>query len=173
MAAFVEIAQLGKTYETPSGPSVIVRDFTLYVNEGEFVCLLGASGCGKSTLLSLIASLDQITGGRAAIHVITGGDDADQLRDGDRGEHLPHRVRRERSVLRVEPVAFAVGVAVDVVHEDLVAVRDEDDAGEPVGVGRFLHLRADDGRVSVADATDFVSFHAVRMEIVSAQSRSP
>ena len=30
------------------------------------------------------ATLDQLTGGRAAIHVISGGDDADQLRDGDR-----------------------------------------------------------------------------------------
>ncbi len=30
---------------------------------GEFVCLLGASGCGKSTLLSLVAGLDEITGG--------------------------------------------------------------------------------------------------------------
>jgi alkanesulfonate monooxygenase len=30
-----------------------------------------------------LATLDQITGGRAAIHVISGGDDADQLRDGD------------------------------------------------------------------------------------------
>jgi alkanesulfonate monooxygenase len=29
------------------------------------------------------ATLDQITGGRAAIHVISGGDDADQARDGD------------------------------------------------------------------------------------------
>jgi alkanesulfonate monooxygenase len=29
------------------------------------------------------ATLDQITGGRAAMHVITGGDDADQFRDGD------------------------------------------------------------------------------------------
>jgi len=30
-----------------------------------------------------LATLDQITGGRAAIHVITGGDDRDQFRDGD------------------------------------------------------------------------------------------
>lgn len=29
------------------------------------------------------ATLDQITGGRAAVHVISGGDDADQARDGD------------------------------------------------------------------------------------------
>src|SRR5271166_3500718 len=30
-----------------------------------------------------LATLDQITGGRAALHVISGGDDADQRRDGD------------------------------------------------------------------------------------------
>ena len=29
------------------------------------------------------ATLDQITGGRASMHVITGGDDADMFRDGD------------------------------------------------------------------------------------------
>src|ERR1700760_1723815 len=29
------------------------------------------------------ATLDQVTGGRAAIHVISGGDDVDQFRDGD------------------------------------------------------------------------------------------
>src|SRR3989449_766543 len=57
MASFVEIAQLGKTYETPSGQAVIVRDFTLYVDEGEFVCLLGHSGCGKTTVLSILMGL--------------------------------------------------------------------------------------------------------------------
>src|SRR5580700_12264568 len=30
-----------------------------------------------------LATLDQITGGRAALHVISGGDDTDQRRDGD------------------------------------------------------------------------------------------
>src|SRR5208337_1419333 len=30
-----------------------------------------------------LATLDQITGGRAALHVISGGDDTDQQRDGD------------------------------------------------------------------------------------------
>src|SRR5436309_11300068 len=57
MSSFVEIAQLGKTYDTPAGPAVIVRDFTLYVDQGEFVCLLGHSGCGKTTVLSILMGL--------------------------------------------------------------------------------------------------------------------
>jgi nitrate/nitrite transport system ATP-binding protein len=70
---FVEIAQLGKTYETPSGPAVIVRDFTLYVGAGEFVCLLGHSGCGKTTVLSILMGLvAPSTGG-----VVIGGREID------------------------------------------------------------------------------------------------
>src|SRR4029434_4810662 len=45
LSSFVEIAQLGKTYETSAGPAVIVRNFTLYVGDGEFVSLLGHVGC--------------------------------------------------------------------------------------------------------------------------------
>src|SRR5215475_1206021 len=71
--AFVEIAQLGKTYETPSGPAVIVRDFTLYVDKGEFICLLGHSGCGKTTVLSILMGLTApSTGG-----VVIGGREID------------------------------------------------------------------------------------------------
>jgi alkanesulfonate monooxygenase len=36
-----------------------------------------------TTAARAFATLDQLTGGRAAIHVISGGDDADQARDGD------------------------------------------------------------------------------------------
>jgi len=57
MPAFLELAQLGKTYPTPAGPAEIVRDFTLDVAEGEFVCIVGHSGCGKSTVLSIVMGL--------------------------------------------------------------------------------------------------------------------
>ena len=67
MQAFVEIAALGKTYATPSGPAEIVRDFSLYVSEGEFVCLLGHSGCGKSTVLSIVMGLTLPTRGGVVI----------------------------------------------------------------------------------------------------------
>jgi nitrate/nitrite transport system ATP-binding protein len=65
--SFVEIAQLGKTYETPAGPAVIVRDFTLEVGEGEFVCIVGHSGCGKSTVLSILMGLNLPTTGGVVI----------------------------------------------------------------------------------------------------------
>ncbi len=57
MPAFLEIDELGKTYDTPAGPAVIVRNFNLDVAEGEFVCLVGHSGCGKSTVLSILMGL--------------------------------------------------------------------------------------------------------------------
>ncbi|HEV8471171.1 MAG TPA: ABC transporter ATP-binding protein [Methylomirabilota bacterium] len=67
MRAFLEVAALGKTYPTPSGPAEIVRDFSLYVDEGEFVCLLGHSGCGKSTVLSILMGLNQPSTGGVVI----------------------------------------------------------------------------------------------------------
>jgi nitrate/nitrite transport system ATP-binding protein len=66
-AAFVEIAQLGKTYPTPAGPAEIVRDFTLDIAQGEFVCVVGHSGCGKSTVLSIVMGLNQPTTGGVVI----------------------------------------------------------------------------------------------------------
>ncbi len=60
---FLEISQLGKTYDTPSGRAVIVKDFNLLVREGEFVCLIGHSGCGKSTVLSILMGLNDSTEG--------------------------------------------------------------------------------------------------------------
>jgi len=67
MAPFVEIDQLGKTYDTPAGSAVIVQDFNLDVGHGEFVCLVGHSGCGKSTVLSILMGLNAPTTGGVAI----------------------------------------------------------------------------------------------------------
>jgi len=63
MSAFLEFSRLGKTYLTPKGASVIVKDFDLQIQEGEFVTLIGHSGCGKSTVLSMAAGLNEITDG--------------------------------------------------------------------------------------------------------------
>ena len=64
----VELDQLGKSYPAPDGgESVIVRDFSLDVADGEFVCLLGHSGCGKTTVLSILMGLNTPTTGGVVI----------------------------------------------------------------------------------------------------------
>jgi len=42
----------------------VVKEVSLSVNEGEFVCLVGKSGCGKTTLLSILSGLEKPTKGR-------------------------------------------------------------------------------------------------------------
>src|ERR1041384_1218462 len=63
MSDYVVIDNLTKIYPAPKGPAVIVKDFNLHIQKGEFVCLIGHSGCGKSTVLSMLAGLNDITGG--------------------------------------------------------------------------------------------------------------
>ena len=63
MSAYVELSNLTKIYPTPKGPAIIVKDFNLTIKQGEFVCLIGHSGCGKSTVLSMLAGLNDSTGG--------------------------------------------------------------------------------------------------------------
>lgn len=60
---FLELTQLGKSYETPYGAAVIVQDFNLLVAESEFICIIGHSGCGKSTVLSILMGLSTATEG--------------------------------------------------------------------------------------------------------------
>ena len=63
MSDYVELSNLTKTYPTGRGPATIVQDFNLRIRKGEFVSLIGHSGCGKSTVLSMLAGLNEISGG--------------------------------------------------------------------------------------------------------------
>lgn len=63
MNRYLELSRLTKTYPTPKGPAVIVKDFDLKIAKGEFVSLIGHSGCGKSTVLSMVAGLSEPSGG--------------------------------------------------------------------------------------------------------------
>jgi nitrate/nitrite transport system ATP-binding protein len=62
-SGYVEFFEVRKTYPTPKGPLTVVDDFNLKMKNGEFVTLIGHSGCGKSTVLSMVAGLNDISGG--------------------------------------------------------------------------------------------------------------
>jgi len=57
---YLRIESLTKMF----GPFTALKDVTLEIQEGEFVCFLGPSGCGKTTLLRAIAGLDIQTTGK-------------------------------------------------------------------------------------------------------------
>ncbi|WP_188150327.1 ABC transporter ATP-binding protein [Teredinibacter waterburyi] len=60
---YVEFSQVTKIYPTPKGPLTVVDGFDLKLRKGEFISLIGHSGCGKSTVLSMVAGLNEISGG--------------------------------------------------------------------------------------------------------------
>lgn len=42
----------------PGSDPLVIRDLSITLADGEFVCLVGPSGCGKTTLLNMLAGLD-------------------------------------------------------------------------------------------------------------------
>jgi nitrate/nitrite transport system ATP-binding protein len=63
MEKFVQVENVGQTFDTKKGKFVALRDIDLSIKKGEFIALIGHSGCGKSTLLNLIAGLTMPSSG--------------------------------------------------------------------------------------------------------------
>jgi len=71
---YLQINNLNKNFETQSGTLVVLKDINMTIEQGEYICAVGASGSGKSTLLRQIAGLDSPTSGEVRIDgkLITG-----------------------------------------------------------------------------------------------------
>lgn len=49
------------------GIKVIFNDFSLEINENDFIVVSGVSGCGKTTLLNIIGSLEPVDSGKVIV----------------------------------------------------------------------------------------------------------
>ena len=58
MSTEIEFKHIRKSY----GDKVIMEDFNLQVEKGEFITIIGSSGCGKTTALKMVNGLIQPDG---------------------------------------------------------------------------------------------------------------
>jgi NitT/TauT family transport system ATP-binding protein len=72
----VAVRDLSMTFLGQDKSVHVLRDLSLDVHDGEFVCLLGPSGCGKSTLLNIVGGFLAPSSGEVRIdgELVTGPD---------------------------------------------------------------------------------------------------
>ncbi|RLA73525.1 MAG: lipoprotein-releasing system ATP-binding protein LolD [Epsilonproteobacteria bacterium] len=59
----IKANNLKKVYQTGEVSLEVIKDFSLNINKGEFISLIGPSGSGKSTVLNMLGCLDTPTSG--------------------------------------------------------------------------------------------------------------
>jgi len=69
MVAYIEAKDVNLTFTPPNrAPVTALQNFSVDVEEGEFVSIVGPSGCGKSTFLNVLIGLIPPDSGEMAIN---------------------------------------------------------------------------------------------------------
>ena len=124
-APVLQTRDLGKSFLKGDRYIVALRGFSLAVDQGSFVCVLGRSGCGKSTMLNLMAGLTRPSEGVVeyrgnlvskpdpAVGYLTQSDTLMPWRDVRRNIEMPLEIRgsaRADRHARAEQLIDAVGL---------------------------------------------------------------
>ncbi|MFT7245593.1 MAG: putative ABC transport system ATP-binding protein [Candidatus Azotimanducaceae bacterium] len=86
----LEMKEVKKVFRTELVETHALRDFSLTVNEGDFIAVTGPSGSGKTTFLNIAGLLESFDGGTYLLD----GEDVSNLND------------KQRSRLRNEKIGF-------------------------------------------------------------------
>jgi putative ABC transport system ATP-binding protein len=86
----LKMTKVSKTYRTDTVETHALREFSLIVDEGEFVSVTGPSGSGKTTFLNIAGMLEELTNGSYELD----GRDISKLND------------KQRSQVRNEKIGF-------------------------------------------------------------------
>jgi len=66
----IEIKEIGKDYISGNTAVNAINNMNLFIDDGEFVSIVGQSGSGKSTLLSIIGGLNHPTRGNICVDTL-------------------------------------------------------------------------------------------------------
>ncbi|SFX70057.1 putative ABC transport system ATP-binding protein [Thermoactinomyces sp. DSM 45891] len=73
----IQLTEVCKTYHSGKLHVPVLQNIDFYVNQGEYVAIMGPSGSGKSTLMNIIGCLDRPTSGSYQIN----GKEVSQMED--------------------------------------------------------------------------------------------
>ncbi|MGX9755337.1 ABC transporter ATP-binding protein [Clostridioides difficile] len=84
----IEISSLSKVVDLLNTELTILKNIDLYIEEGEFVSIMGASGSGKSSLISILSGLDKTYTGNVNIC----GENLSKLTDDQLAEYRNRKI---------------------------------------------------------------------------------
>nr|MBF0221496.1 ABC transporter ATP-binding protein [Desulfobulbaceae bacterium] len=84
----IEVRGIGKDYQSGDTKVSAIQNMDFFIDDGEFVTIMGQSGSGKSTLLSILGGLNHPTRGKVLVDSLNLYDLSSEQRADFRSEYI-------------------------------------------------------------------------------------